>query len=264
MNQTTQSVSNYILRVEYLGFRFHGWQFQPGHKTVEGMLRKTIRYVLPNTSAKILSSGRTDAMVSALDSVIQLNISGPIPYSLEELQQHLNQNLPADIRIKSIEESFFGFNAIRDSKLKTYSYYFCSGPKPHPFCAPFFAYFPFDLDMELMTKAACLFEGSHDFGAFTARLSPTAKRHRNVIESRILPNQTFTASFFPEQSFQFQVRASGFGRHQIRLMMGALVAIACREAPISQLELSLSTGAPWETGTIAPASGLMIKEIELV
>ena len=62
----------YIFKVQYLGFRYSGWQRQPGQRTIEGMLLKTLKFILPNTAVKILGAGRTDAKVSAADAAFEL------------------------------------------------------------------------------------------------------------------------------------------------------------------------------------------------
>ena len=39
----------YLVKLQFLGFRFSGWQKQPGQKTVEQMLQKTLKFILrPN------------------------------------------------------------------------------------------------------------------------------------------------------------------------------------------------------------------------
>ena len=58
----------YLVHIQYLGFRFHGWQRQPGVKTVESMVVKTLAFILGHEDFKILGAGRTDAMVSAGDA----------------------------------------------------------------------------------------------------------------------------------------------------------------------------------------------------
>ena len=94
---------HYLLRLEFLGFRYSGWQQQPGVKTIEGMLRKTIRFVLPKRSVKLLGSGRTDAMVSAEDFAVQMIVKGKALQDLPLLAQTLNENLPPDIRLQYFE-----------------------------------------------------------------------------------------------------------------------------------------------------------------
>ncbi|MDX1470844.1 MAG: tRNA pseudouridine(38-40) synthase TruA, partial [Flavobacteriaceae bacterium] len=55
----------YLIKLQYLGYRFHGWQKQPKLKTVHLMIDKTLKYIFEEKVFKTLGAGRTDAMVSA-------------------------------------------------------------------------------------------------------------------------------------------------------------------------------------------------------
>ena len=252
------SEQQFYLQLEFLGFRYHGWQHQPGTRTLEGMLRKTLRFVLPGTRVKILAASRTDAKVSAIDFALQLLVRGHQLMDADWLLEALNANLPSDIRVVSVSRRTLQFNAIRDCLSKTYGYYFCFGPKPHPFSASLLGYFPGLLDITAMTAAASLFEGRHNFRGFTAGSTEKKRVIRTIGESHILPNKELTASFFPKQSYIFKVSGNGFGRYQVRLMMAALADIGRGKADAATLRSVLETGNDWPGGSIAPASGLQL------
>ena len=63
----------YLMEIQYLGFRYHGWQKQPNVITVQEMITKTLNWVLPETASKVLASGRTDAKVSVNQTYIGSN-----------------------------------------------------------------------------------------------------------------------------------------------------------------------------------------------
>ena len=42
----------YLIEIQFLGYRFHGWQKQPKIKTVHLMIDRTINYVLENNKFK--------------------------------------------------------------------------------------------------------------------------------------------------------------------------------------------------------------------
>ena len=62
----------YIIELQYLGFRYHGWQKQPNVNTLQRMVERTVSYVLKHKDFKVLASGRTDAKVSANQTYIEL------------------------------------------------------------------------------------------------------------------------------------------------------------------------------------------------
>lgn len=231
-------------------------------KTVEGMIKKTLKFVLPERELKILGAGRTDAMVSAQETAFELFLKDA---PLEDLQAFLhlfNKNLPPDIRALEIEEVTADFNIIQHSKLKKYAYIFSFGSKNHPFCAPLMANFIDDLDIEKMKEAAKLFEGEHNFKNFCVSSSNKNEFEREVVKAEIEINQILTANFFPEKSYVFHVHGSGFLRYQVRLMMGALLQVGKGELTILDIKESLQPNSTRKMDFIAPASGLVLNEVK--
>lgn len=254
----------YLIKVQYLGFRLHGWQKQPNVKTVEGLITKTLKYAIPNKTFKILGTSRTDAMVSAQESAFELFIDNEPLADLEEFLQVFNINLPQDIKATSVEEVDAKFNIIQHPKVKEYAYLFAYGEKNHPFCAPFMANFMFDLDIEAMQEAAKLFEGTHNFKNYCVRVSENSKFEREIIKSEIIVNTEYTANFFPENSYIFHIHGQGFLRHQVRLMMGALIQVGKQELSLEDIAMSLQPDtAQHQMDYIAPASGLILNKIGL-
>ncbi len=251
----------YLVWVQYLGFRYSGWQKQPGQKTLEGMLLKTLKFIDPGKQYKILGAGRTDAKVSALKMAFQLLTPVAPIADIPAFVRDFNQNLPSDIRIVGMEEANPEKNIIQNAKIKEYCYIFSYGSKNHPFCAPFMANFLDDLDLAAMKKAARIFQGTHNFQNFTARVQPNTRLIRTVDHCEIIENTEFTANFFPETSFLLLVRGAGFMRYQIRMMMGALVLLGRGELDLPTLERALKTNEKMLMPYVAPGSGLFLKNM---
>lgn len=252
----------YLLKIEFLGFRYSGWQRQPGTKTVEEMLRKTLRFVLPGRRVKLLGAGRTDARVSGRNFALQLLLSGPPLVSESGFLSEMNRNLPQDIRLSAVEQVPLEFNVIRDCTGKVYRYYFAFGDKPHPFCAPLLGYFPGELDLKAMEGGASLFVGEHDFRAFIGSPAKNTLTIRRVLECRLQPNKDLSASFFPRESYCLSVGGRGFGRYQVRRMMAALVALGRGALTEGEITHSLETGSSIDLKEIAPASGLQLVDVQ--
>ena len=75
------------LTLQYDGTGFKGWARQPGARTIEGVLRKTLTEVLPRWQGLVVA-GRTDAGVHARGQVVSLLAEGGPP--LERLAAALN------------------------------------------------------------------------------------------------------------------------------------------------------------------------------
>jgi tRNA pseudouridine38-40 synthase len=252
----------YLIRIQYLGYRFHGWQKQPQLKTVQLMVERTLKYILKEQPFKILASGRTDAMVSAQDAAFELFLDDTPLNDLEEFLAVFNHNLPQDIRAQTIKEVDESFNIIKHSKLKEYLYLFAQGSKFHPFCAPIMTTILEEIDIELMKKGAKLFQGKHNFKTYCYKPTNNGAYNREIVNCKLVENTEITASFFPRNTYLLQVKGKGFGRNQIRLMMGALIKLGRGEITLDYIRQSLKPESTEVMDYIAPASGLILNKIE--
>lgn len=251
----------YLIKFQYLGYRFHGWQKQPNLKTVHLMIDKTLNFILEGKEFKTLGAGRTDAMVSANEAALELFIYHELD-DHEEFLALFNRNLPQDIRALNIKQVDASFNVIQDSKIKEYLYLFAHANKFHPFCAPILTTILDELDIELMKKGALLFQGRHFFKSYCYKAKDTGIFNREIECCEIVENTQFSASFFPETSYILRVKGKGFMRNQIRLMMGTLINLGKGELTLQDIEASLVEGNVININYIAPASGLILNSID--
>lgn len=249
----------YLIHIQFLGFRYHGWMKQPGVKTIQGTIDKTLSFILEERPFKTLGAGRTDARVSANEGALELFVREPLDPGI--LLEALNLNLPSDIRALGVEQVDQSFNIIQTAKNKEYIYLFSHGEKNHPFCAPFMVYMQESLDIELMKKGAKLFEGRHHFHSYCYKPNENTELEREVIHSEIRENDLYTASFFPEKSYVYQVQGKGFLRHQVRLMMGTLFALGKGAISLQNIEESLQPGPSAPLAHMAPQYGLILNKL---
>jgi tRNA pseudouridine38-40 synthase len=252
----------YLITIQYLGYRFHGWQKQPDVKTVHLMIDRTLKFILKDIKFKTLGAGRTDAMVSASEAALELFIYNEPILDFDAFLDLFNHNLPQDIRALSIKEVDKTFNVIQDSNLKEYHYVFSEGGKNHPFCAPILTTILDSLDVDLMKRGAKLFEGTHNFKPYCYRATDKGEYIRTLESVEIVNNTIYTANFFPEQSYVFKVVGKGFMRNQIRLMFGALIKLGRGEISLDYLEGTLKMESKEVMDYIAPASGLILHAID--
>ena len=251
----------YLLKIQYLGYRFHGWQKQPDVKTVHLMIDRTLKYILKDTRFKTLGAGRTDAMVSANEAALELFIYNEPITDYDEFLALFNHNLPQDIRALSIKEVDKDFNIIQDSKIKEYHYVFSEGQKNHPFCAPLLTTILEPLNVDLMKQGAKLFEGTHNFKTYCYKATNKGEYHRTIEFSEIIDNDIYIANFFPEQSYVFKVKGKGFMRNQIRLMFGCLIKLGRGDITLDFIRATLENESTEVMDYIAPASGLILHSV---
>ncbi len=250
----------YLVHIQYLGFRYHGWLKQPGLKTVSAMIEKTARHILNPNRFKILGTSRTDAKVSSSHSAFELFVDKPL--NCDQLLLDFNRNLPGDIRVTDIEAVDRKFNIINSVKIKEYLYLFSIGEKAHPFSAPLMSSFQDNLDIDVMKKGAMLFQGHHNFKSYCTKPKPGTIFKREVVVSKIEENNLFKANFFPLKSFAYHIHSKGFMRNQVRLIMGQLLSLGRGELALADIKESLKGQGSRPLRHIAPASGLILNSIE--
>ncbi|UAM96820.1 tRNA pseudouridine(38-40) synthase TruA [Polaribacter litorisediminis] len=253
---------SYLIHLQFLGFRFSGWQKQTNAKTLHEMVDKSLSFVFEHADFKTLGIGRTDAKVSANSFYMQLFIKEVLDES--NFLGSFNSNLPGDFKAMSIKEVAIKFNIIQASKIKEYHYYFSFGAKNHPFSAPFIIGFLENLDIEQMVKGAKLFEGEHYFHKYCTKPSEGTIFKRTIDSCEIVENTILTANFFPEKSYVLKVRGKGFLRYQIRFMMATLFELGKGNLDLQFIETSLKEDNDRKfLRNIAPSSGLQLYDIEL-
>ncbi|NMM48153.1 tRNA pseudouridine(38-40) synthase TruA [Marinigracilibium pacificum] len=249
----------YLITLQYLGFRYHGWARQPGVKTVQEQVEKTLNFIFPDVKFKVLAAGRTDSMVSATGAAFELFINEKL--NIDQFLSDFNINLPPDIRAIDVKPVSPKFNVIHHAEEKEYHYLFCTGVKPHPFSAAHMAYFPELKNVELMKEAAQFFKGEHDFMNFCHSSVAQGDTVRKIDEIILEDNTVYTANFFPEQSWIIKIRGKGFMRYQIRMMVGALALLGMEKISLDEFKGYLDLTETNHKRYVAPSSGLNLYEI---
>ena len=256
-----RTTHNYLFIAQFLGFRYSGWQRQPGQKTVEDMLLKTLNFILPKRKFKVLGAGRTDAKVSALEAAFELYLDGDPIQNIQFFIELFNRNLPPDIKILKCIKVNEKFNIINDVIEKEYAYFFSYGNKSHPFAAPFMTSIQDQLNIELMKEGAALFAGNHNFKAYTTRDKGQGQFERSIRSCKIVKNDILKANFFPDESYMLIVRGKGFLRYQVRMIMAMLFMLGKNQIDLEEIRDSLTPGYDRILTEIAPGSGLILRSL---
>lgn len=201
------------LTVEYDGTEYHGWQVQPGMRTIQGVLQDTLAKII-GEPVHVAGAGRTDAGVHAMGQVASLRAEFKHPP--ETLRRALASLLPPDIVVTSVEEAPEGFDAQHSAYWKRYRYTLLTRPYPSALTRRYAFFVRHALRIDPMAKAATLLIGTHDFSSFQAAHSSADNPVRLV----------HTAGFHREGDYlHFEIVANGFLRHMIRIVMGTLLDV---------------------------------------
>ena len=140
----------FLLRIEYAGTRYRGWQIQANARTVQGEIAAAAGRVLGTANFELYGSGRTDAGVHARGQVAHLDTG--VKIRPEALAEGVNALLPADINILSAEIVDRRFHARHSAVSRSYVYQIAR--RRMAFAKPYVWWVREPLDITRMREAA--------------------------------------------------------------------------------------------------------------
>jgi tRNA pseudouridine38-40 synthase len=246
------------LVLAYDGTDFHGWQVQPGLRTIQGELASAIEHVC---GERVLpqGSGRTDAGVHALAQVASFALKSPIPPP--NLQRALNRALPSSIRVMDATHAPPAFHARHSAVGKQYEYRIYRGEICPPQLARYVYALAWPLNIAAMQQAASLVIGRHDFSSFAA-VDPD-RSARMAADSKIDNVRTLKRSSWREDHdlLIYTVRGDGFLHHMVRNLVGTFLEIGRGQRRAADLAELISARNRMAAGATAPARGLFLHAV---
>jgi tRNA pseudouridine38-40 synthase len=235
-------MQNIKIIVEYDGTSFHGWQVQPGKKTVQGELEKALKIIF-NRKIRITGSGRTDAGVHAIGQVA--SFAAPKNFSYQELKNALNGNIPQDILVKQCKEVPEDFNARFSALRRIYKYQIAK--KKSAFNKRYFFHVAGELDVKKMRKAGKELIGEKDFSNLATKDSGQCFLSRIKISE-------------DKKNIVIEVESNRFLRRMVRGIVGLLIATGKGDIKPSEVKKILS-GAK-RRPPVAPPQGLFLLKVK--
>jgi tRNA pseudouridine38-40 synthase len=237
---------NIKLTLCYDGTDFHGWQRQPGQRTVAGVLEDAL-HQLTGDKATTTASGRTDAGVHALGQVA--HFLTPARHSTETFVRALNALLPRDVRVLEAEEKPQAFHATLDARSKRYRYVIDNGKIASPFQLRYCWRVRAPLDAAAMGRAGLLLLGRHDFHSFETEWPNRTSSVRTIFDLSVERSGTLVT---------IEVEADGFLYNMVRSIAGTLVRVGAGKRPIEWVADVLAAESRVEAGPTAPPQGLFL------
>lgn len=241
------------LVLHYDGAGFHGWQQQPGLRTVQGVLEEALER-LSGSRLGALGSGRTDAGVHARGQSVGVRL--PPRWVPRELRRALNAVLPRDVWVAAAAEMRPDFHARYSAVSRRYAYYVgLDDDAESPFRRQREYAFRHRLDLDVLDAAAALIAGEHCFLAFAVRgTAPPDDDHRcNVIgagwERRA-------------GGLVFRITANRFLHQMVRFLVGTMLDIASGRRPLGDMLDLLRATDNAGVSPPAPPHGLYLECVE--
>lgn len=242
-------IKNIALCLRYDGSRYHGWQVQKTEISVAETVEQAIEKVC-GERVRVTGCGRTDAGVHALRYCANFRSETGIP--LDRLPLALNARLPGDIAVLEAVEAPEAFNSISSCIKKEYIYKIQNSAIRDPFLQSRVCFYPQQLDMELMRRAARAFEGTHDFKAVRSVGTQTKTTVRTVYWCRAeKEGDIITVS----------ICANGFLYNMCRAMVGTMIYASYGKLLPEDIPALLARGDRRLTGPTMPPQGLYLNRV---
>ena len=239
---------HYRLTVEYDGTEFHGWQLQPGARTVQGELEAAAGRLF-GVPIRVGAAGRTDAGVHAAGQVVTFRASRVL--APDVVRRALNAHTARDLAVCAVDLVDESFDPRRSARSRRYVYRIWNRREPSPFWRRFTWHVPQPLDIEAMAHAAAALLGEHDFSSFRAAGCDAAHPVRRVLRSALDSDGSM---------IRFDIEATAFLRHMVRNIVGTLVEVGLRRRSVDLAALLAARDRTLAAAT-APARGLCLVEI---
>lgn len=210
-------MKHYQAILQYDGTDRHGFQVQEGKQTIQGDLNRVLSQLLRGPVSTRAAS-RTDIGVHAFGQVVKITTEAEGPLDL----QRFSSALPSHIRCLDLSPCAEDFIPSMDQSSKEYRYLFAeSGGR---YIAPA----PGHLDFEHVQACIELLKGRNDFRNFYSLSGNASTTLRDILEcdlTLINPQELFRESLFSTEltsAWQFRIVGTGFLKHMVRHLVGAL------------------------------------------
>ena len=234
---------NVQLDIVYDGTDFHGWQVQPGQRTVQGALQQALHEIL-GRPVRLTGAGRTDSGVHALGQVANFN-ADPVP-PLPQLLRRLNIGLPNDARVNAVHLVDEGFSSRHSARARRYRYQMLRSRSA--LWTRYHHVLHWQVDVDAMAEAAEHFLGEQDFTAFA---NVRAGDQCNCLVSRSVVRAD-------KARVVFEITANRFMHNMVRRLTGALVEVGRGRLPPASIREILRQQDRGRGGPCLPPQGLFL------
>lgn len=236
------------LTVAYDGTRFHGWQVQPGIRTVQGILEEALKDVMNDGEIRLAGAGRTDAGVHARGQVASFTTSSTLP--ARAIAPLASRRLPDDVRVTHARDMDPVFHARHSATARRYAYRLSRRPDllldriawaaPHGF------------DVARLDDATRGLEVEADFSAFQTRGSSVVPTRCRVSRARWSARRGGAV---------LDIVADHFLYHMVRNIAGSALEVARAPDPRGAMLGILDSGRRPHGSATAPARGLCLERV---
>ena len=238
----------YFVVFAYDGTNYHGWQIQPNGNSVQEELQNALSTILRD-KISVVGAGRTDAGVHARRMVAHFETDRI--FEVQNLAYKLNRLLPQDISVEDIYPVAPYMHARFSATRRVYHYYIHL--RKDPFLCKYSCELHYNLDFEMMNKAAAHLLEVDDFASFCKAHTDVKTTLCNVSEAVWVKDS--------ENSWHFRISANRFLRNMVRAVVGTLLEVGRHRLSYEQFCEVVACGNRSSAGESMPGNALFLEEV---
>jgi tRNA pseudouridine38-40 synthase len=239
----------FLIHLSYKGTRYHGWQRQARHLTVQEVLEDALEK-MTGTKINCIGCGRTDAGVHASQYFCHIKVEENFSY---DPVFRLNKMLPDDIAIHEFIPADWDLHAQHDAVSRTYNYRIHT--VPDAFLSDLSAFYTQEnLDVERMQAAIKILTLQRDFRSMC--------RHPELYKTTICDlTEARLPVFANGKRLEFTFTADRFLRAMVRILVGQILQIGYGRLRLEAFENCFKTGQPPARFKLAHPQGLYLSGV---
>ncbi len=243
-------MNSIVLKIEYDGTRYAGWQRQKNAESVQNTIEQALKS-LTGLNLSVIGAGRTDAGVHALWQVAHSRLPKMINIPEEKLAKAINYYLPEDIRIIKSRVIDYQFHSTKDALAREYHYFIHLVDRP--LLRHFSTLIKPKIDVSLLMESAKIFLGKKDFTTFSKLNKETKDYVCNV--------QLCQWSQIDSDRFNLLIKADRFVYGMVRGIVGAMIEVAREKIYMEEINSALEQKNRNFCCPMAPAKGLILTRV---
>ena len=242
---------NYLIKIEYDGTKFVGWQYQKNGISIQEKIEKALKKIF-NTKIRVNGAGRTDKGVHAFGQFANFLTKKKIEDKnkfLNSINFFLGKNLISIIKIK---EKKLSFHARFQAQERIYEYQIVNRQGSLSIDKNKSWHIKKKIDVNFLKKGAKILEGTHNFSTFRAASCSAKSPVKKMNSVKILQKGDKIFIRFSSKSFL---------QSQVRSMVGCLEKVASKKWNLIKFKKVFNSGKRNLCAPPAPACGLYLMNV---
>ncbi len=236
------------MELAYNGQAYHGWQTQPGDRTVQETVEKALSTLL-RQRIQVTGCGRTDAGVHASQFFLHFDVETDL--DTQELEFKMNSILPDDIATFGVFRVKDQAHARFDALSRTYQYKIFEGKSPF-LTGLVWQKRNLNLNLDAMNEAASFLLNYSDFKCFS-RSKTDVKTYICRVDEALWRLE--------DELLVFQITADRFLRNMVRAIVGTLIEIGQDRREVDDMKRIIESRDRTQAGPSVKAKGLYLSRV---